>query len=257
MLPAAPGLRRHFDAAVIFGVKAIGGTESAALSYLILLRFMLFVPITVVGLVVLLTRYGGVRSRAATSAVHAPAAEPSRLAPADAGARAHSSAPSAPAGPAGPAPSGGEPAPARTDAVVGAAAHARCAGPDLAAASRSPRSRCCCPSTPTYDPWAWILWGRQIAELDLVTEGGPSWKPLPMIFIVPVLASSADDLAPYLWLWIAARRRAARVRDGLPPRAPAHRAAARRRLGRASSRSPRCSRASSTCATPRSATPSR
>jgi hypothetical protein len=44
---------------VIFGVKAIGGTESLALSYLILLRFMLFVPITVVGLIVLLTRYGG------------------------------------------------------------------------------------------------------------------------------------------------------------------------------------------------------
>ena len=59
MLPAAPGYVGTFDAAVIFGVKAIGGTQSAALSYLILLRFMLFVPITVVGLVVLLVRYGG------------------------------------------------------------------------------------------------------------------------------------------------------------------------------------------------------
>ena len=59
MLPAAPGYVGTFDAAVIFGVRAIGGTESLALSYLILLRFMLFVPITVVGLVVLLTRYGG------------------------------------------------------------------------------------------------------------------------------------------------------------------------------------------------------
>jgi glycosyltransferase 2 family protein len=59
MLPAAPGYVGTFDAAVIFGVKAIGGTESLALSYLILLRFILFVPITVVGLVVLLTRYGG------------------------------------------------------------------------------------------------------------------------------------------------------------------------------------------------------
>ena len=31
------------------------------------------------------------------------------------------------------------------------------------------------PSTPTYDPWAWIMWGREILHLDLVTEGGPSW----------------------------------------------------------------------------------
>jgi uncharacterized membrane protein YbhN (UPF0104 family) len=67
MLPAAPGYVGTFDAAVIFGVKAIGGTESAALSYLILLRFILFVPITLVGLVMLVTRYGGwSRLRAAT-----------------------------------------------------------------------------------------------------------------------------------------------------------------------------------------------
>jgi uncharacterized membrane protein YbhN (UPF0104 family) len=59
MLPAAPGYVGTFDAAVIFGVKAIGGTEHLALSYLLLLRFMLFVPITVVGLVVLVVRYGG------------------------------------------------------------------------------------------------------------------------------------------------------------------------------------------------------
>jgi uncharacterized membrane protein YbhN (UPF0104 family) len=59
MLPAAPGYIGTFDAAVVFGVKAIGGTESLALSYLLLLRFMLFVPITVVGLLLMLTRYGG------------------------------------------------------------------------------------------------------------------------------------------------------------------------------------------------------
>ena len=59
MLPAAPGYVGTFDAAVVFGVKAVGGTGSAAVSYLILLRFLLFVPITVVGLVVLVTRYGG------------------------------------------------------------------------------------------------------------------------------------------------------------------------------------------------------
>jgi uncharacterized membrane protein YbhN (UPF0104 family) len=59
MLPAAPGYVGTFDAAVIFGVKAIGTAGSAAVSYLLLLRFVLFVPITLVGLVVLLVRYGG------------------------------------------------------------------------------------------------------------------------------------------------------------------------------------------------------
>jgi hypothetical protein len=58
------------------------------------------------------------------------------------------------------------------------------------------------PSTPTYDPWAWILWGREIAHLNLVTEGGPSWKPLPIFFTVP-FSLFGQDLAPYLWLWLA------------------------------------------------------
>jgi uncharacterized protein (TIRG00374 family) len=67
MLPAAPGYVGTFDAAVIFGVKAVGGTGSAAVSYLLLLRFALFVPITIVGLIVMVTRYGGwSRVRAAT-----------------------------------------------------------------------------------------------------------------------------------------------------------------------------------------------
>jgi glycosyltransferase 2 family protein len=59
MIPAAPGYVGTFDAAVVFGVKAVGGAGSTAVSYLLLLRFVLFVPITVVGLVVLVVRYGG------------------------------------------------------------------------------------------------------------------------------------------------------------------------------------------------------
>lgn len=58
------------------------------------------------------------------------------------------------------------------------------------------------PSAPTYDPWAWIMWGREIAHLDLVTTGGPSWKPLPVLFTTPFSLVGADA-APYLWLWIA------------------------------------------------------
>jgi hypothetical protein len=58
------------------------------------------------------------------------------------------------------------------------------------------------PSTPTYDPWAWIMWGREIAHLDLVTEGGPSWKPLPVVFTT-LFSVFGDDVAPYLWLVVA------------------------------------------------------
>jgi hypothetical protein len=55
---------------------------------------------------------------------------------------------------------------------------------------------------PTYDPWAWILWGREIAHADLVTTGGPSWKPLPILFTTP-FSLFGDTAAPALWLVVA------------------------------------------------------
>jgi uncharacterized membrane protein YbhN (UPF0104 family) len=58
-LPAAPGSIGTFDAAVAFGAGRLGAGGSASLSYLLLLRFVLYVPITVVGFIVLVTRYGG------------------------------------------------------------------------------------------------------------------------------------------------------------------------------------------------------
>jgi uncharacterized membrane protein YbhN (UPF0104 family) len=58
-LPAAPGSIGTFDAAVAVGAGKLGASGSVAVSYLLLLRFVLYVPITVVGFVVLVTRYGG------------------------------------------------------------------------------------------------------------------------------------------------------------------------------------------------------
>ena len=58
-LPAAPGSIGTFDAAVAFGAKALGGAGAVVVSYLLLLRFILYVPITVVGLAVMVVRYGG------------------------------------------------------------------------------------------------------------------------------------------------------------------------------------------------------
>lgn len=66
-LPAAPGSIGTFDAAVVFGTRSLDATKTAALSYVILIRFVLYVPITLVGLLVLVTRYGGwSRLRSAT-----------------------------------------------------------------------------------------------------------------------------------------------------------------------------------------------
>jgi hypothetical protein len=57
------------------------------------------------------------------------------------------------------------------------------------------------PSTPSYDPFAWIVWGREIVHLNLQTTGGPTWKPLPVIFTtVFALFGKAE---PDLWLVVA------------------------------------------------------
>jgi len=62
LVPAAPGYVGTFDAAVLLGVGLVaGGTRAAALAYAVVVRFVLFVPITVAGLVILVVRYGGVR----------------------------------------------------------------------------------------------------------------------------------------------------------------------------------------------------
>jgi hypothetical protein len=57
------------------------------------------------------------------------------------------------------------------------------------------------PAAPTYDPWAWIIWGREILHLDLSTVDGPSWKPLPVLLTTPF--SLFGGLAPDLWLFVA------------------------------------------------------
>jgi hypothetical protein len=57
------------------------------------------------------------------------------------------------------------------------------------------------PSAPTYDPWAWIIWGREVLHLDLSTVDGPSWKPLPVLLTTPF--ALFGGLAPDLWLFVA------------------------------------------------------
>src|SRR3954447_12012528 len=54
----------------------------------------------------------------------------------------------------------------------------------------------------TYDPYAWLIWGRELAHLHLVTVGGgTSWKPLPAI--VAALLSPLGALQQPAWLLVA------------------------------------------------------
>ena len=78
------------------------------------------------------------------------------------------------------------------------------------------------PSAPTYDPWSWIIWGREIAHLDLVTTEGPSWKPLPVAF------TTVFSLFGSLVAGPVARRRARRRDRGRRAWPSASRAARRR-----------------------------
>jgi len=57
------------------------------------------------------------------------------------------------------------------------------------------------PTTPTYDPWAWLIWGREILHLSLDTRFGPSWKPLPVL--ITTVFGLAGGAAPALWVAVA------------------------------------------------------
>jgi hypothetical protein len=59
LIPAAPGFVGTFDAAMIFGLKALAVAGGTAVSFILIVRFVFFVPITVVGLALLVLRYGG------------------------------------------------------------------------------------------------------------------------------------------------------------------------------------------------------
>lgn len=61
LIPAAPGYVGTFDAAVLFGLDALDVVGGQAVAFAILVRFVLFVPVTGVGLLLLITRYGGLR----------------------------------------------------------------------------------------------------------------------------------------------------------------------------------------------------
>ncbi|HYH53283.1 MAG TPA: hypothetical protein VD761_04055 [Solirubrobacterales bacterium] len=57
------------------------------------------------------------------------------------------------------------------------------------------------PFWPVYDPWAWLVWGRELLGGGFETATGPSWKPLPVLIDAPL--SLLGDAAPKAWLLVA------------------------------------------------------
>lgn len=57
------------------------------------------------------------------------------------------------------------------------------------------------PYHPVYDPWAWLIWGRELMHGGLETAAGPSWKPLPVLIDAPL--SLLGGAAPDAWLLVA------------------------------------------------------
>jgi hypothetical protein len=54
---------------------------------------------------------------------------------------------------------------------------------------------------PSYDPWAWLLWGREIAHGTLSTAEGPAFKPLPVA--ATALLAPLGEAAPVVWVIVA------------------------------------------------------
>jgi uncharacterized membrane protein YbhN (UPF0104 family) len=61
MIPSGPAYAGTQDAAAIVGIKALGATGAQAVAYIVMLRFVIVVPITLIGLVLVAVRYGGLR----------------------------------------------------------------------------------------------------------------------------------------------------------------------------------------------------
>jgi len=60
-LPAGPGYAGSYDAGILLGLHAASVYGGLAVGFLLLIRAVVFVPVTLVGLVVLVVRYGGLR----------------------------------------------------------------------------------------------------------------------------------------------------------------------------------------------------
>ena len=73
LVPAGPGYLGTFDAGVLVALAALGVDGAPAVTFLLLLRFVLFVPITLAGLGVYLASYAALPRALPTGARRARA----------------------------------------------------------------------------------------------------------------------------------------------------------------------------------------
>jgi glycosyltransferase 2 family protein len=70
-IPAGPAYAGTYDASLLVALRSLGVTGGPAISYVLMVRFLVFVPVTVVGLIVGVARYGGLsRLRRRTREAH-------------------------------------------------------------------------------------------------------------------------------------------------------------------------------------------
>jgi hypothetical protein len=55
--------------------------------------------------------------------------------------------------------------------------------------------------SPSFDPYGWLVWGRQTVHLAFDPAGAPSWKPLPWLLTTPL--ALLGGAAPTVWLIVA------------------------------------------------------
>ncbi len=59
MIPSGPGFVGTMDSALLFALRRLGEPKSAVFPYIFTVRFVIFIPITIVGGLLLVLRYGG------------------------------------------------------------------------------------------------------------------------------------------------------------------------------------------------------
>ena len=198
-LPAAPGSIGTFDAAVAFGAKALGGAGAVVITYLLLLRFILYVPITVVGprrARRALRRLGAAALGARACRRARPERRPMRLLGRTAAWR------SGCRGDAAERATRRGPRPGRRG-VAGARRRSAPIWPVLAGLPRAVGAHPAVPVHAHLRPVGVDLWGREIAHLDLVTDGRPVVEAAAGAVHHALLALRRRRSRRYLWLWIA------------------------------------------------------
>lgn len=93
MIPSGPGFAGTMDSALVFALRRLDEPKSLVVPYIFAVRFVIFIPITIIGGILLVARYGGL-----TALKAARRAQESENNQAEADAKAHAPLPDLPTG---------------------------------------------------------------------------------------------------------------------------------------------------------------